>query len=130
MMPAPPGAYEALELYKGLKEEGRIVNYPLAFMTYQMTVHKDRFPDTFGRNLRNLVVEKFDEAKKRLIKLREKIPDKYWMDLPEENLDKYRRMFREVRQKLKKRDVYDVRMMQLLRNIRCRSNPSLAECTM
>lgn len=127
---APAAAYKALELYKGLGEEGRIVDYPLAQVTYQITLRKDRFPEKFAGQSREFAVKKFDKVKNRLLEIQKEIPDDQWMQIPEKRKPEYRSLFREVRQDLKEKGVYDPKMVTFLRKIRCSIDPSRAECSM
>ncbi|MFB6345470.1 MAG: putative solute-binding protein [bacterium] len=127
---APASAYNALELYRGLKEDGRIIDYPLAQLTYQITLRRDNFSDTFAQTSREWSANQFNEAKKRIVKVRRKIPEGMWLNIPDKRKPKYRAMFRKVRQRLKEEGVYDPRTMVFLRNIRCNIDPSRAECTM
>lgn len=127
---APAAAYEILELYKGLGEKGAVIDYTLAQLTYQITVRRSKFPDDFGVHAMDYAVEKFDEIVDAIAKAENTIPDKYWVDIPEEHKVRYNGMFRNVRQRLVKKGIYDPRMVKLLRKIRCSFDPSLAECTM
>lgn len=127
---APASAYNALELYRGLGEDGRVIDYPLANVTYQITLRRDNFSEEFGQKSREWAFSKFDEAKQRIMEVTNEIPDGKWVDIPDKRVPKYRAMFRRVRQQLKKRGVYDPRTMTLLRNIRCNIDPTRAECTM
>lgn len=127
---APAAAYKALELYKGLGEEGRIIDYTLAQVTVQMTLRRDRFPEEFGLKSRQWTAEKFDDVKQRLLKLREEIPEEKWFRVPEDRQPEYRALFRDVRESLVEDGVYDPKMVKLLRRVRCSMDASRAECTM
>ena len=45
---APAFAYQALEMYKGLGENGGILRYNLGILTFQVTLNHDRFPTGFA----------------------------------------------------------------------------------
>lgn len=127
---APASAYNALELYRGLGKKGKIIDYPLAQLTYQVTLRQNRFPDNFGQQSREWSLSKFDKAKNRILEITNEIPETKWLQIPEKRIPKYRSMFRNVRQRLKEKGVYDPRTMDFLRNIRCGMDASRAECTM
>jgi hypothetical protein len=127
---APVGAYQALELYKGLGEKGRIIDFTLSQLSYQITLRRDRFPDEFGQKSREWAASQFDRVVKRHKKDREKIPDKYWVEIPEKKKVEYNSLMRRVRQDLEKQGIYHPKMVGFLRNIRCKMDPSRAECTM
>lgn len=127
---APAAAYKALELYKGLGKDGKIIDYTLAQVTVQTTLRRDRFTEEFAAKSRNWAVEKFDDVKQRLLDLRSEIPEEKWFNIPGQRKPEYRALFRDVRQSLVEQGVYDPRMVQLLRRVRCSINPARAECTM
>ena len=59
---APAVAYEPLELYKGLKENGGIADFVLAYMDFQILIRADRFPAEFGQKSRTTVASYFDKV--------------------------------------------------------------------
>lgn len=128
---APAFAFEALELYKGLKPGGGIADFVLGMLSGQVIVHKDRFPDEFGQKSRTWVYKHmFDSTLNRIKQSEESIPDKFWVHINDKRTKKYYEMFRKVRQRLWEQNWYSHRMQKLLKRIRCKTNPSLAECTM
>src|SRR5699024_4943800 len=128
---APAFAYEALEMYKGLGEGGGILNYNLGILTFQINTHHERFPDDFGQKSRAWVFENMWEPGMRVVEQAEsKIPKKYWVELDDASKEKYNEMFTAVRQNLYDADkVYDRKMQQMLKKIRCREVPDNAECS-
>ena len=70
----------------------------------------------------SVVFEKKDKEEKT-------IPAKYWMELPKSDHEKYNQMMREARISMTKEGFYDPKMMALLKKIRCKFDPSLAECS-
>lgn len=128
---APAFAYEAFELYRGLGEKGAVIDYVIAQLTYQITVRRSRIPEDINLGTRgmNLAVENFDQVLDQLARFKENIPDKYWVDIPEDDKVEYNGMFRKVRQRLVEQGVYDPHMVKLLRRVRCSFEPSRAECT-
>ncbi len=128
---APSFAYNALELYKGLGEEGGIADFVLGMLSGQIVVHQDRFADDFGQKSRTWVLNNmYEPTMRRVERADADIPDKYWVEISGERDAKYRNMFRETRVELWERDWYSHRMQHLLKKIRCSSDPSLAECGM
>ena len=128
---APSFAYNALELYKGLGENGGIADFVLGMLSGQLIVHQDRFPDDFGQKSREWVFNNMYESTMRRVKNADaEIPDKYWVRISGERDKNYREMFRETRQELWDQNWYNHRMQHLLKKIRCSSDPSLAECSL
>lgn len=125
---APVVAYKPLEMYKGLGDKGGVMRFNLAYLDFQMIVHKDRFNEDFGLQSRQAFADMFDRAIHYVEKDTAEIDEKYWMDLSKEDTLKYNRMLRDVRIALREEGVYDGRMLRLLRRLRCTENPTAAEC--
>lgn len=126
----PAAAYDAMELYKGLGEKGRVIDYILAQLTYQITLRRDEFPRGFVRHSKDWTLDNYSKMQELVHSYEEQIPDDKWITIPEKDITNYQNLFRKVRQQLLKEGVYDKRMVQLLKRIRCNMNPTLAECTM
>ena len=128
---APAFAYQALEMYKGLGENGGILRYNLGILTFQVTLNHDRFPTGFAQHSRAWVYENMWDVGMRLVKKAEAtIPTKYWVNLSTNKEARYNEMFSNVRQRLYDADrVYSRRMQRMLKTIRCRELPDNAECT-
>ncbi|RJS94175.1 RND transporter [Salinisphaera sp. Q1T1-3] len=128
---APAFAYNALELYKGLGQDGGIADFVLGMLSGQMLIHKDRFPEGYGEKSRQWVFDNmFDATLSRVTGAEKQIPDQYWVRINDERSTKYRELFRNVRVKLGQADWYSHRMQHLLKKIRCDSDAGLAECSL
>lgn len=128
---APAFAFEALELYKGLGDTGGIADFVLGMLSGQLLVHNDKFPDAFGQKSRSWVFKNmFDSTLNRIKQAEANIPDKYWVNISDDRAKKYREMFRKVRQRLWDANWYNHKMQTLLKKVRCKTNPGLAECSM
>lgn len=125
---APAVAYKPLEMYKGLADNGAVIRFNLAYLDFQMITYRDQFNDDFGQKSRSFIAAQFDRALEQVEKDTAEIEDKYWLDLPQEDIDKYNEMLRSVRLSLREEGVYDSRMLTLLRRLRCADNPAAAEC--
>ncbi|GAB3675265.1 putative solute-binding protein [Salinisphaera aquimarina] len=127
---APSFAYNALELYKGLGNDGGIADFVLGMLSGQIVAHKDRFPDGFGQKSRSWVFDSmYDSTIRRVKNADNEIPDKYWVHISGDRDANYREMFRNTRQKLWDQNWYNHRMQHLLKKIRCSSDSGLAECS-
>ncbi|KEZ75908.1 putative solute-binding protein [Salinisphaera hydrothermalis] len=128
---APSFAYDALELYKGLGNNGGIADFVLGMLSGQLVFHKDKFPADFGQKSRTWVFNNmYDPTMRRVKRSDNKIPDKYWVHISGERDQKYREMFRKTRQKLWDDGWYSHKMQHLLKKIRCSTHPGLAECSL
>ena len=131
---APAFAYEALELYKGIEPNGGVVDYPLAQLTVQLITREGVVDSDTAQKAREAAWAMYPQVM-NLIKSQEAtIPDEKWIKISQQDIVGYQEMFRENR--LEMRDgvnnaptVYDPRMLKLMANIRCSSNPGAAECT-
>jgi len=135
---APAFAYDALELYRGIGDDGGIVRYPLAQLTAQMIIRTGIIDSEAAQKARETAFDMFDDTMDLVRRYEDDIPDEHWVDIPEDDIDDYQEMFRQNRIQLRDgkdsdgrdvRQVYDGTMLTLLRRIRCRENPSASECT-
>ena len=125
---APANAFKPLELLKGIAKGGGIIRFPIAQMTFQVIVHKDRFAADFGGKARAWSSRQFNEAAAVAKAAEAAVPAKYWIEIPAADKPGYANKFREVRVRLRGKGVYDARMLKLMRKIRCRAAPTAPEC--
>lgn len=125
---APAIAYQPFEMYKGLGDKGGIYNFSLAQMNFQLLIRSDRFPEGFGQNSRDYAYRNFDKTMEHIRTAEAGIPQQYWLTLPQQMVDEYKEMLRQIRIELTNDGVYDRRMMKLMLKLRCRSNPAHHEC--
>ncbi|PSF06050.1 hypothetical protein C7H09_11975 [Marinobacter fuscus] len=131
---APAFAYQALELYKGIGEQGGIVDYPLAQLTIQIIARDSVLDDSLAQTSREVAWGMYPQAMSLIENQEQAIPEKEWIRIPRQDVVGYQEMFRENR--LEMRDgvagapsVYHPKMLTLLSKIRCASNPGASECT-
>lgn len=133
---APAIAFRPLELYRGLGDKGGIYRLPLAMISGSVVFRRDKFlkevPDLDDKlqKIRNFAIGYLDQAYALIDSVEKDIPERYWMDLSDAEKDKYFRLMREARLQLTREGVYDPTMMKLLKNIRCKHNPSSYECAL
>lgn len=125
---APALAYKPLELYKGMGEDGGVIRFNLAYLDFQLVVHKDRFDDQFGNQSRKTIAAAYDKVAEFIQRDTKEIPQKYWVELDPADVEKYNLMLRDVRLALREEGVYNPTMLTILRKLRCRENPTHAEC--
>lgn len=126
---APAIAFEPFEMYKGMGDKGGILRFNLAQMNGQLILRKDKFPKEFGQNSRTYAYKNFSKALEHIVAAEKNIPEKYWVDLPDEKHKKYKEMLRQVRLELKDEGIYDKRMLKILFKLRCKTDPTHYECT-
>lgn len=125
---APAVAYQPLELYKGLQDNGGILRFVLAYMDFQIIIRADKFPEGFGQKSRTSVASYFDRVNETVEKATLEIDPKFWMELSDDATLQYNAMLRDVRIKLRDEGVYNGSMLKLMRKFRCKANPAAAEC--
>lgn len=125
---APAAAYTPLELYKGIGENGGVFSYKLAQFSFQTIIHSDRFPDDYGQKMREFSATRYDEAYEIIEQAESEIAQEFWTHPTAEDAEKYAAMFRSVRIGLRDDGVYDAKALKLMRKVRCKKNPSHAEC--
>lgn len=128
---APAAAYKALELYKGISPNGGVVRYPLAQITLQMVSRSERFAGApgFGQKSREWFFGQFDHTMAIINKAEKEIETKWWIDIPAADKPKYDEMMRQSRISLRDEGIYNAETLALLRKVRCKLDPSRAECT-
>ncbi|HNP02397.1 MAG TPA: DUF6091 family protein, partial [Agitococcus sp.] len=131
---APAVAFRPLELYRGLGENGAIFRFPLVQVTASILINREKYkdiPDFDQRiiKMRQFAATKMDMVEKLVAKSEADIPAKYWLDLTPADKEKYTALMREARISMTKEGFYDAKMMVLLKKIRCKFEPTLAECS-
>ncbi|PTQ89600.1 hypothetical protein C8N29_106131 [Agitococcus lubricus] len=135
IMAAPALAFEPLELYRGMTDaqgnaRGAIIKFPLLQVTGVLMMHQNRFPDGLGSLIREFVSTQLAPAYQFVLETENEIPVKYWMDVPEADKPGYVAMMRTARIQMTKEGHYDKQMMRLLKNVRCKLEPSNYECAL
>lgn len=126
---APLIAYDVLELYKGLQPNGGIIDYPLVELSMQLVARKDRFPEALMQKSREYFYHNLPKVLDTLKREAANVPDKWWVQIPQEDKNHYEVMLHDARVQLVKDGYYDQDMLTLQRKIRCKFAPSRAECT-
>jgi len=129
VLAAPLAAYEVLELYKGMSPDGGIIRIPLAQISMQLIGRKEVFPNAIAQFVREAFFDGYERIMERLRAEQSKVPDKWWIPIPEGDRRRYEKIMQEARIELRNRDYYSADMLTLQRKIRCKFNPGRAECT-
>lgn len=129
VLAAPLAAYEVMELYKGLEPDGGIVDLPLTHITAQLIGRSEVVPNELAQLVREAFYQGFDEIISRVRMEEEKVPDKWWIEIPAEDRREYDRMMQQARVSLRDKGYYSADMLTLQRKIRCRANGAREECT-
>ncbi|OZB20755.1 MAG: hypothetical protein B7X58_00020 [Marinobacter sp. 34-60-7] len=125
---APAVAYQPMELYKGVEGNGGVFKYAVAYMNFQVIIHRDRFPDDAGQMVRDESIKRIDEAYDIIAEAEASIPESVWVHPPQEDVAEYDKMLEKVRLSLLEDGVFDERALKLMKAIRCRVDGARAEC--
>lgn len=127
---APLAAYNALELYRGMGENGGIVDYVLGQLSMQLITRQGTFSSEFAAWSREwFASDGWDRAMKVINNARREVPKKWWIRISDEDDARYNEMMREARIEMTGNGIYDKDMMRLLRKVRCKVDASRAECS-
>ncbi len=127
--PVPVALYESMELHKGLGEKGGIIQFGLTQITIQIIIRPDQFPQGFGQKSREYAFTKFDRSQQLSKDTEQRIPAKYWVNIPDADKESYWEAFRQSRIALRDKGIYDGKMLKFLRQVRCRIDPQNSECS-
>jgi hypothetical protein len=125
---APAVAYTPLELYKGLGTKGGILDFKLAQMNFQILIHPGKFPAGYGQKVREYAFDRYNQAYDIIHKAEAGIKKSYWIHPNPSDVAGYEKMLQKVRITLRDKGVYDRKALKLMRQVRCKVNPTNAEC--
>jgi hypothetical protein len=120
--------YGPFELHRGLGSSGGVIKAPLAQATFQVLIHKDKFPADFGAKSREYWVNNFDKALAEVRKADSQIPASKWIDIPPDRLAEWDALFQDVRVELRDKGAYDGKMLGYMKKTRCYRDKARAEC--
>ena len=124
----PALAYNTFELYHGLGDKGGIVDYRLYYGMLQTIAKHELFPDDFGDKMRNYMLTRMKAMNKMVKDAEEEIPAHYWVKTNQFVKDDIDHFSKRVRLALHEDDVNNSTALKLFWKIRCRLDPSRAEC--
>lgn len=125
----PAIVYEMMELDKGLRPNGGILNEPILQGNSQYIARWNKLPEGFAQKSREYFMKNFDDTLKFVREAEANIPQDLWIPLAEDKREEYQQTTRSMRISFRDRDLYDGKMLTLLRKIRCKKDATLAECT-
>ena len=121
----PLYAYKAL----GFKN-ANILNYPVAYLTTQVTIHPAKFPDGYGQKSRTWTSAQLERQFKSIAQISKNIDPKVWVTAAPVDVIFANKLLRFARISMTKEGAYSPHMMSLLKKIRCLKDPSNFECAL
>lgn len=126
----PAYAYQALGISKGMGANGAIAKYPVAYLTMQIVVRRDKFPENYGQRSRTWFAEQQDRIFKNNQRLEDSIDPRLWENLPDLDKKGYDRILRQVRVDFVQKGVYSKHMASIAKKMRCIDDSNNAECSL
>lgn len=105
-----------------------ILNYPVAYLTTQITIHPAKFPDGYGQKSRTWTAGQLDRQFKSIHNLEKSVDPKLWVATSPVDVVFANKLLRVARISMAKEGAYSPRMMTILKKIRCQKDPSNFEC--
>ena len=137
---APAMVYAPYEVQRGLGDKGGIYRTPVTQMVASLIINRESLKkkttdlDSRVAAFHAITAEFLDQLLDRNLvtieRTEKEIPKKYWMTLEPENEKKFQEALRTTRMQMTKDGVYDARMMKLLKKVRCKIEPTAAECAL
>ena len=125
----PAYAYRALDINKGMGTTGAIARYPVAFITMQIVIRRDKFPEGYGSRSRTWIAGQLDRQFRNNKRIEDNIDPRLWEDLPDADKKGYDRILREVRIGFQRQGIYSKHMASITKKARCMKIPTNYECT-
>ncbi|MDE2422291.1 MAG: hypothetical protein KGO49_14055 [Gammaproteobacteria bacterium] len=126
----PMMAFKPLELNHGIGANGAILNFPVAQVTYDILIHPEKFAQGYGQKSRSWMLGQLDHQFSVVKKTEDSIDPKYWENIPAKLVPGYYKLMRDVRLFVTSDNVYNKKMMHILKRVRCRENPNNVECNL
>ncbi|GAC1369695.1 MAG: putative multidrug efflux protein AdeT1 [Aquirhabdus sp.] len=125
----PALAFRPMELFKGLGTKGAVFRFPVLHITYDIIIRSDKFPEGYGQKSRTWVASLINREFENILKTENGIDAKYWEDLTANEKLNYSKLMRVARIDLTKQDIYNKKMMGILKKVRCQQDPTSFECS-
>ena len=125
----PAVVYEMMELEKGLRPDGGILAEPVMQGNSQFIARWSKLPEGFTQKSREYFMKNFDATLKFVREAEDNIPKELWIPLVDDKREEYQQQTRSMRIAFRDKDIYDAKMLTLLRKVRCKKDATRAECT-
>lgn len=130
ILPAPPMAYSALEIYRSMGPNGGVAHFPLSLMTLNLIIKQEHFPTDFGQKSRTWFASQAGKLINQTIRYESAVPAKVWFEISAEEKVGYMQLLRQMRMEFVQNKTYNPKMMSLLKKLRCKQDSSSSECSL
>jgi hypothetical protein len=136
ILSAPAVVFKPFELAKGMTAVdgsvvGGVIRFPLTQITAAFVVHKNKLPnETVNQKIREYIFTQIGTAYRFIDNAEKSVEEKYWINPTPATWQSNQALIRSTRIEMTQEGIYDKDMMHLLKNVRCNTNPSNAECAL
>ena len=111
--------------------KGGVIRFRMAQITAAFIVHKNKLPNSeVSQKIREYIYSQIGTAYRFIDNSEKNIDDKYWVNLSPADQQSNLALMRSTRIEMTAEGIYDKEMMHLLKNIRCKTTPTNAECSL
>lgn len=136
VLSVPAVAFKPFELATGMvaadgRVKGGVIRFRMAQITAAFIVHKNKLPNSeVSQKIREYIYSQIGTAYRFIDNSEKDIDDKYWVNLSPADQQSNLALMRSTRIEMTAEGIYDKEMMHLLKNIRCKTTPTNAECSL
>lgn len=128
VIPVPAIVYQPFEGEKVLGKNGGIIKYPMALMSMNFILRRGTYPAEFGQQSREWFVKRSPQMFKTAMQWDATIPKRMWVEISNMDIKSYEHLAFQLRKEFVDNKTYDPVMMNLIRHLRCKQDPSFVEC--
>lgn len=128
VIPVPAIVYEPFEGEKVLGPNGGVIKYPMALMTMNFILRRGTYPTDFGQKSREWFAKRSPQMFKTAMQWDATIPKRVWVEISDMDIKSYEHLAFQLRKEFVDNKIYDPVMMNLIRHLRCKQDPSFIEC--
>ncbi|MEC7119851.1 MAG: putative solute-binding protein [Pseudomonadota bacterium] len=127
---APAILFKPLELHKGIGSTGAIARYPVTYITLNMVIRHQAFPEGFGQQSRTWFAGQVPRLMNTIQALEKQIPAQLWMDISVDEQNAYGQLLFSLRRRFLDEGTYDRRMLQAIQRTQCVIDPKHVTCAL
>ena len=130
LLPLPAVAFDAFEVYRSMGDKGGISKFAIAFITNNLIINKNEFPEGYGQFSRSWFNAQSPRLMGNISRAESAVPAKAWYDITNEEQAGYLRLLRQMRIEFVQNKTYNPKMLNLLKKLRCQQDPTSYECVL
>ena len=128
IVPSPLVGYQVFDGKAILGERGGVANYPLAFISMNLVLHRGNYPEDFGSKSRQWFSQKSGHMIRVVQSWEKHIPAHMFYTIPKIDYPSYDKLTSQLRKEFIDNLTYDNTMINLMRHLRCSNDKNFIEC--